>query len=56
MELIQAQAQDLSLLQSIWMDYGAHPASYSVGTGGSFSMSKAVRTWNWPITFNQQQS
>jgi len=30
---------------------GAHPASYPMGTGGSFSEGKAAGTWSWPLTF-----
>jgi len=26
---------------------GAHPASYLMGTGGSFSRVKAARAWRW---------
>jgi hypothetical protein len=29
---------------------GAHPASYPVGTRGSFPGSKAARAWSWPLT------
>jgi hypothetical protein len=29
---------------------GAHPASYPIGTGGSFPGGKAVGTWSWPLT------
>jgi len=28
----------------------AHPASYPMGTGASFSGSKAARTWSCPLT------
>jgi hypothetical protein len=32
-------------------DSGAHPASYPMGTGGSFPWGgEAARTWNWPLT------
>jgi hypothetical protein len=29
---------------------GAHPASYSVGTRGSFPGGKAAGAWSWPLT------
>jgi hypothetical protein len=29
---------------------GARPASYPVGTGGSFAGGKAAEEWNWPLT------
>jgi hypothetical protein len=28
---------------------GAHPASYSMGSGGSFPWGKAAGTWSWPL-------
>jgi hypothetical protein len=31
---------------------GVHPASYPVGTGGSFPEGKAARAWSWPLTTN----
>lgn len=27
-----------------------HPASYSIGTSGSFSWYKAAKAWKWPLT------
>jgi hypothetical protein len=30
-------------------DTGAHPASYPMGTGGSFPGAK-MRPWHWPLT------
>jgi hypothetical protein len=29
---------------------GAHPASYPMGTGGSFPGGKAPEAWSWPLT------
>jgi hypothetical protein len=29
---------------------GAHPASYSMGTRGSFPRGKAAGTWSWSVT------
>jgi hypothetical protein len=37
--------QEFSLLHSIRTDSGAHPASYPMGTLGSFS-----GVWTWPLT------
>jgi len=31
-------------------DSEAHPSSYPVGTGGSFSGDKAAEAWSWPFT------
>jgi hypothetical protein len=30
---------------------GAHPASYPMGTRGSFPGGKAAGAWSWPLTF-----
>jgi hypothetical protein len=30
---------------------GAHPASYPMGTRGSFPAGKAAGAWSWPLTF-----
>jgi len=29
---------------------GAQPASYPMGTGGSFPLGKAAGAWSWPLT------
>jgi len=29
---------------------GAHPASYPMGSRGSFFGGKVARAWNWPLT------
>jgi hypothetical protein len=29
---------------------GAHPASYSMGPGGSYPGDKASGAWSWPLT------
>jgi hypothetical protein len=42
--------QEFSLLHVLQTGYGAHPASYPMGTGGSFPRGKAVGAWNWPLT------
>jgi hypothetical protein len=30
----------------------AHPASYPLGSGGSFLGGKAAEAWSWPLTSN----
>jgi hypothetical protein len=42
--------QDYSVLCSVQTDSGVHPASYPVGTGGSFPGGKAAGPWSWPLT------
>jgi hypothetical protein len=34
---------------------GAHPASYPMGTGGSFLSGKAAGAWGWSLTSNYRQ-
>jgi hypothetical protein len=29
---------------------GTYPASYQMGTGGSFPEGKAAGAWSWPLT------
>jgi hypothetical protein len=38
------------LLHSVQTGSEAHPASYTMGIGGSFSGCKAAGTWNWSFT------
>jgi hypothetical protein len=45
-----AGAGNFSLLHRVRTDSGAHPASYSIGTGGSFPGIKAAEAWSWPLT------
>jgi hypothetical protein len=42
--------QDFSLLHTVKTASGAHQASYSMATGGSFPGSKEAGTWSWPLT------
>jgi hypothetical protein len=42
--------KDFSLLPSVQAGSGAHPASYSMGTGASVSEWKAAGAWSWPLT------
>jgi hypothetical protein len=37
-------------LDSIQAGYEAHPASYPMGTGGSFPGGKAAGASSWPLT------
>jgi len=41
------------ILRVFWsgiLGRGAYPASYSLGTGGSFPAGKAAGEWSWPLT------
>jgi hypothetical protein len=44
------QKQEIFLFSSVQAKCGAHPASYPVGTGGSFLKDKAIEAWSWPLT------
>jgi hypothetical protein len=48
--LIPSRGKRFSLLHSIQTSSGAHPASYPVGTRGSFSSRKVAGAWSWPLT------
>jgi hypothetical protein len=41
---------NFSLHHRVQTGSGAHPASYAVGTRGSFSGGKAAEPWSWPLT------
>jgi hypothetical protein len=41
-----AGARDFSLLHRVQTGSGAHPASYTIGTGGSFPGDKAAGAWS----------
>jgi hypothetical protein len=45
-----AWAGNFSLRHHVQTDSGAHPASYPMGIGVSFSGGKATGAWNWPLT------
>jgi hypothetical protein len=45
-----AGAGNFSLLHRVQNGSWAHPASYPMGTGGSFPGSKAAGAWSWPLT------
>jgi hypothetical protein len=37
------------LLHSVQTEYGAHPASYTMGTGALYLGGKRDRAWSWPL-------
>jgi hypothetical protein len=45
-----AGAGNFSLRHRVQNGSGAHPASYEMGTRGSFPGDKTAGTWNWPLT------
>jgi hypothetical protein len=45
-----AGAGNFSLHHRLQNGSGAHPASYPMGTRGSFPGGKAAGAWNWPLT------
>jgi hypothetical protein len=45
-----AGAGDFSLHHRVQNGSGAHPASYPMGTRGSFPGGKAAGAWSWPLT------
>jgi hypothetical protein len=48
---ILATAGNFSLRYRVQTGSGAHPASYPMGTRGSFRGGKAAGAWSWPLTF-----
>jgi hypothetical protein len=44
-----AGAGNFSLHHRVHNGSGAHPASYPMGTRGSFSRGKAAEAWSWPL-------
>jgi hypothetical protein len=44
------EAGNFSLHHRLQNGSGAHPASYPMGTRGSFSGCKAAGAWSWPLT------
>jgi len=45
-----AGAGIFSFLHRVQSGSGAHPASYSMCTRGSFTGGKAAGAWSWPLT------
>jgi hypothetical protein len=43
-------AGNFSLHHGVQNGSEAHPASYPMGTGGSFPEGKAAGAWIWPLT------
>jgi len=43
-------AGNFSLRHRVQTGSAAHPASYSIGSGGSFPGGKAAGTWSCPLT------
>jgi hypothetical protein len=47
---VPAGAGNFSLHHRVQTGSGGHPASYPLGTRGSFPGGKAAGEWNWPLT------
>jgi hypothetical protein len=47
---IPAEATDVSLYHNIQTDFGAHTASYLVGTVDSLTRGKEAWAWGWALT------
>jgi hypothetical protein len=48
---IPGRRMRFSLLHSVQTGTGTQPASYPMGTGGSFPGGKVAGAWSWPLTF-----
>jgi len=48
--MIPAETKDCSFFENIWIGPEANPASYSMGSRGTFLSSKAARAWGRPLT------
>jgi hypothetical protein len=46
------EGREFSLLHVVQTGSGNHPASYPMGTRGSFTRGKAAGAWSWPLTSN----
>jgi hypothetical protein len=44
------QGEDFSFLHRAQAGSGAHPASYTMGTAGSFPGGKTAAAWSWLLT------
>jgi len=49
---MSGRSKRLYFHQNVQIGSEAHPASYSVGTGGSFPGCKTVGAWSWKLTSN----
>jgi len=47
----EEEEENFSLWHHNQTNSGAHPTSYSMGTGDSFAGGKAAGTWSWPFTY-----
>jgi hypothetical protein len=47
---VLAGAGNFSLHHHVLTGSGVHPASYPMGTRGSFPGSKVAGVWSWPLT------
>jgi hypothetical protein len=47
---VSTGARNFSPHHCVQTGSGAHPASYPMGTTGSFHGDKAARAWSWPLT------
>jgi hypothetical protein len=47
---VPAEAGNFSLHHHVQTSSGAHPASYPIGTRGSFPGSRAAGAWSWSLT------
>jgi hypothetical protein len=47
---ISGRTRDVSILHNTQTAFGAHPASYPVGTVGYFFGGKSAGAWSWPLT------
>jgi hypothetical protein len=48
---VPAECGNFSLHHRVQTCSGVHPASYPVGTRGSFPGNKSAEAWSWPLTF-----
>jgi len=44
------EQRNLSVIYSVQTGSVTHPASYSMGTGGSMTLGKAAGAWSWQAT------
>jgi hypothetical protein len=47
--IVPAEVGNFSLHHRVHNGSGAHPASYPMGTRGSFPGGKAAGAWSWPL-------
>jgi len=54
--LIPSRGRDFPLHHHVQTGWEVHPASYSMGTRGSFPGVKLSGPWSWPLTTIQCRS